>query len=207
MKHTFKIFVEGDADKRFILQLLKSMFGISIDEDHVVISTGCDSLISPKKEEVYLNLMRRTSADGGINLVIFDADNDFGKRKGDLLSWKERHKVAFELFLFPNNKSIGELEDLLEQIINPENQPVMDCWGDYETALKEIKLPWRKGEPLTIPAKKTKIYAYLEVLLGVSKSQKSKIKEPNRDYTDKRHWNLEADALKELIDFLKKFLS
>lgn len=66
---------------------------------------------------------------------------------------------------------------------------VMDCWGDYETALKEIKLPWRKGEPLTIPAKKTKIYAYLEVLLGVSKSQKSKIKEPNRDYTDKRHWN------------------
>lgn len=32
MKQTFKIFVEGDADKRFILQLLKSMFGISIDE-------------------------------------------------------------------------------------------------------------------------------------------------------------------------------
>lgn len=55
-------------------------------------------LFPPKKEEVYLNLMRRTSADGGINLVIFDADDDFEKRKGDLLSWKEHHKVAFELF-------------------------------------------------------------------------------------------------------------
>lgn len=207
MKQIFKIFVEGDADKRFILQLLRFVFDISIDEGHVVISTGCDTLISPKKEEVYLNLMRRTSADGGVNLVIFDADDDFEKRKNELLSWKERHNVDFDLFLFPNNNSLGELEDLLEWIINPENQPVMDCWGDYETALKEIRLPWKQGESLTIPAKKTKIYAYLEVLLGASKSQKLKIKEPNRDYTDKRHWNLESEALKELIGFLKKNLS
>lgn len=207
MKQVLKIFVEGDADKRFILQLLKSAFDISIDEGCVIKTNGCDSLFSSKGSEAYLNQMKRTSADGGINLVIFDADDDFEKRKGDLLAWKEQHSVAFELFLFPNNKSIGELEDLLEQIINPENQPVMDCWGDYEKSLEKIELPWRKGEPLTIPAKKTKIYAYLEVLLGASKSQKSKIKDPNRDYTDKRHWNLEAGALKELIDFLKQGVS
>ena len=66
--------------------------------------------------------------------------------------------MTFELFLFPNNNDIGELEDLLEQIIYKENQPVMDCWSDYEKSLAEIKLPWKQGEPLTIPAKKTKIY-------------------------------------------------
>ena len=83
----------------------------------------------------------------------------------------------------------------------------MDCWSDYEKALAEIKLPWKQGESLTIPAKKTKIYAYLEVLLGTSKSQKEKIKEPNREYTNKNHWNLDADALNELINFLKRHLS
>lgn len=120
---------------------------------------------------------------------------------------KEHQNVTFELFLFPNNNDIGELEDLLEQIIYKENQPVMDCWSDYEKSLAEIKLPWKQGEPLTIPAKKTKIYAYLEVLSGTSKSQKEKIKEPYREYTNKNHWNLNADALNELIDFLKRHLS
>lgn len=43
----------------------------------------------------------------------------------------------------------------------------MDCWSDYEKSLAEIKLPWKQGEPLTIPAKKTKIYAYLEVLSNI----------------------------------------
>ena len=52
----------------------------------------------------------------------------------------------------------------------------MDCWENYEDSLRQVDLPWREGEPLTIPAKKTKIYAYLEVLLGTSKSQKERIK-------------------------------
>lgn len=204
MKKNYKIFVEGDADKRFISQLLEFIFNASVDKDCIVKTSGWNSLISPTTEATYLNQMKKTTADGGTNLVIFDADDDFEKRKNDLLLWKERQGVAFELFLFPNNSDIGELEDLLEQIINTENQPVMNCWFDYEEALKKVKLPWKQGESLTIPAKKTKIYAYLEVLLGPSKSQKDKIKEPNRDYMNKNHWNLNANALEKLIAFLKK---
>lgn len=207
MKQCFKIFVEGDADVRFITQLLESLFEDSINRSCIVKTSGCDSLISPKTEETYLNQMRMTSANGGTNLVIFDADDDFEKRKNALLHWKEHQNVAFELFLFPNNNDIGELEDLLEQIINEENQPVMDCWTSYENSLKDVKLPWKQGEPLTIPAKKTKIYAYLEVLLGASKSQKEMIKDPKREYTNENHWNLKADALNALTGFLKSFLS
>ncbi len=33
-------------------------------------------------------------------------------------------------------------------------------------------IPYSVSSPLTIPAKKTKIYAYLETLLGKSKTQK-----------------------------------
>lgn len=207
MKEFFKIFVEGDADKRFVSQLLEFLFKTSVDQNSIVKTSGWNCLVSPKTEEVYVNLMNRTSADGGVNLVIFDADDDFEDRKKELLLWKERWHVDVEVFLFPNNKDAGELEDLLEKIINPENQPVMDCWAGYEEALKKVELSWRKGFPLTLPAKKTKIYAYLEVLLGTSKMQKNKIKEPNREYMNEKHWNLHADVLNGLVCFLKEHLS
>lgn len=57
---------------------------------------------------------------------------------------------------------------------------------------------------LTIPAKKTKIYAYLETLLGDSKSQKELIKEANRKYDNAEHWNLDAEYLVGLKKFLEK---
>lgn len=101
--------------------------------------------MSPKKQTAYINQMKRTSADNGVNLVIFDADDDFSKKKDELVKWKEQNNVDFQLFLFPDNSSSDELEDLLELVINPENQPVMDCWKTYEDSLKEIDLPWRKG--------------------------------------------------------------
>ena len=141
MKELFKIFVEGDADKRFISQLLEFLFKTSIDQGNIIKTSGWNCLVSPKTEEVYVNQMNRTSADSGVNLVIFDADADFEDRKKKLILWKERCHVDFELFLFPNNKDTGELEDLLEKIINPENQPVMDCWTSYEEALKHLFSP------------------------------------------------------------------
>ena len=141
------------------------------------------------------------------NLVVFDADSNCETRRRKLSDWERRSKVNFELFLFPNNSNSGELEDLLRQIINPVNQPVMECWDKYEDSLKAINLPWKNGIPLTIPAKKTRIYAYLEALLGSSRSEKEKIKEAKRDYLNKNHWDLNAQALHNLIDFLESNLS
>ena len=58
---------------------------------------------------------------------------------------------------------------------------------------------------LTTPAKKTKIYGYLEALLGESKSQKELIKEANRNYENPQHWNLDSNYLLLLKDFFSKF--
>lgn len=203
MTRSNTIFVEGVADERFIWQLAEHLFGDISERINIIRTDGCSNLMSPKKQTAYINQMKRTSADNGVNLVIFDADDDFSNKKDELVKWKEQNNVDFQLFLFPDNSSSGELEDLLELVINPENQPVMDCWKTYEDSLKEIDLPWRKGQPLTIPAKKTKIYAYLEVLLGTSESEKKKIKERERNYLDSNHWNLDAEAMSRLIDFLK----
>jgi hypothetical protein len=66
----------------------------------------------------------------------------------------------------------------------------------------QIDIPGRTPPPLTTPAKKTKIYGYLEALLGETKSQKELIKEANRNYENPQHWNLEAEYLEPLKAFL-----
>lgn len=198
---TYSIIVEGIADKIFIEQLLQYL-GVSSSMGQVIETKGCSNLTAKDKEQTFINIMRRTTADGGINLVIFDADDDFNAKEKELLEWRCRNAVDFELFLFPNNKSTGELEDLLEKIINPENMPIFECWQGFESSLKTVNISWRKGTPLTIPAKKTKIYAYLETLYGESRTQKDKIKESKRNYLIYNHWHLDAPYLQPLRKFL-----
>lgn len=50
-------------------------------------------------------------------------------------------------------------------------------------------------------SKNTKIYGYLEALLGETKSQKELIKEANRNYENAQHWNLDAEYLEPLKRF------
>ena len=206
MKQPYSVFVEGVADKRFISQLITVLFGGNVADDSIIVTDGWKSLVTQAKENLYINQMNKTLDNGGVNLVVFDADDDVDSRRSELLSWKEEHGVDFELFLLPDNHNPGELEDLLESIINPENKPVLDCWNDYEKSLGKVSIPWRDGVPLTIPAKKTKIYAYLESLLGKSRKQKELIKENKRDYTNENHWNLKAEAIEQLSSFLTQNL-
>ena len=75
MREDYKIFVEGIADKRFLEQLIEYHFGYK-KEDGIVVTGGYTNLLSADTENTYLNQMNRNSDDGGINLVIFDADED-----------------------------------------------------------------------------------------------------------------------------------
>ena len=77
-------------------------------------------------DEINIREMRINSDQGGVNLVIFDADKDVEARRKELEAIKEQYNVNFELFLLPNNKDKGALEDLLENIINPNNRPIFD---------------------------------------------------------------------------------
>lgn len=197
MKKEFNIFVEGVADARFIKQYIGHLFGYVVDDERLVILKGWDNL----KTEATALRMHSMSANGGVNLVIVDADKDFMARKDEIEKWRQASIVQFELFLLPNNHDVGTLEDLLENIINPNNQPIFDCWEHYEQELVQTDIPGRTPPPLTTPAKKTKIYGYLEALLGETKSQKELIKEANRNYENPQHWNLDAEYMEPLKRF------
>lgn len=206
MKKRFLIIVEGEADKKFIRDYFHHLFNESIPANSIIhtgdLSDDETGGIEKLSREVNIQQMRNNTDQGGVNLVIFDADEDFESRRTQLLSIKKETGVDFELFLLPNNKDVGALEDLLENIINPNNQPVMDCWSTYEGELGKVRIPTKEPPTLTIPAKKTKIYAYLETLLGKSKSQKKLIKEQERKYENATHWNLDSEYLVPLKVFL-----
>lgn len=205
----FLIIVEGEADKKFFLDYFHHLFGEQAPKDSIIHpgKDGDTGGYTKLKSEEALQAMRKNTNQGGANLVIFDADEDAEARRKELLAIKEEYDVDFELFLLPNDKDAGELEDLLEQIINPNNQPVMDCWATYEGELEKVRIPTKTPPTLTIPAKKTKIYAYLETLLGKTRSQKKLIKDANRNYENTEHWNLDAEYLKPLKEFIDKHLS
>ena len=204
----FQIIVEGDADKKFFENYYHHLFHEKAPEGSITLPIKDDDTGGYKKlfNENAINPLKENTAYGVINLVIFDADDDCEARRQELLAIKEQYGVEFELFLLPNNEHAGALEDLLENIINPDNQPVMDCWQTYEGELEKVRIPTKTPPTLTIPAKKTKIYAYLETLLGKSRSQKELIKDAKRNYENTQHWNLDAEYLGPLKGFLMKHL-
>ena len=68
----------------------------------------------------------------------------------------------------------------------------------------KLEIPSRTLPPLTTSAKKTKIYGYLEALLGESKKEKKIIKEKEREYGNALHWDLDAEYLERLKEFLNE---
>lgn len=204
----FQIIVEGDADIKFFEDYYHHLFHEKAPVDSITLPIKGDSTGGYKKlfSEDAINPLKENMAYGVKNLIIFDADDECEVRRAELLAIKEEFGVEFELFLLPNDKDAGALEDMLENIINPDNQPVMDCWSTYEGELGKVRIPSKTPPTLTIPAKKTKIYAYLETLLGKSKTQKKLIKDANRNYENTQHWNLDAEYLDPLKEFLNKHL-
>ena len=202
MKGLFTIYVEGIADVVFFKQYIHHLWGVEVPENSIVKLDGWTNL----KGVTWQQRMKTMTDNGGTNIVIIDADKDIDARRSDILKWKQYNSLEFELFLLPNDKDAGALEDLLENIINPNNKPIFDCWEGYEKELVELDIPGRTPPPLTTPAKKTKIYGYLEAYHGETKREKELIKEANRNYTDPKLWNLDAEYLGALKGFLERNL-
>ncbi|MCT4613471.1 MAG: hypothetical protein N4A49_01195 [Marinifilaceae bacterium] len=200
-----KIFVEGIADQKFLKDFVEYKYKTDINQEDIIATGGWTKFTSEGKDgEVIRNKMTQNSDNEGTNLLIFDADDDFNDRKGELEDWRNKWGLDFEIYLWPNNSGNGDLEVLLENIINRKNQPVFDCWNQYEKCLQSETIEGCEV-PLTTPARKTKIYGYLEVLLGDSKNQKEKIKERNRDYKKADFWDLDSEYLNVLSDFLDSY--
>ncbi len=188
---TVKVFVEGIADKKFITDYLRHL-NIGYPNNFEIIPTGGGWTKLPNLDNQFIE----NTNDNGINLIIFDSNNDPKQRRTDILDSKDSLGIDFELFLLPDNQNSGDLEILLFNIINPKHQIIFDCFEKYQACLgNNSQLPYR------MPTLKTKIYAYQDTLL--SKKNSYMAKEDSRDYRNPDHWNLDDKYLEPL----KKFLS
>ncbi|ADB37191.1 DUF3226 domain-containing protein [Spirosoma linguale] len=223
--NNIQIFVEGVADQKFLKDLIHEWYGIKltkgkfaeknskIELGDIFDMGGKDSFEDPTKMHFLDPIIETLQIEEIPMLLIFDADKySINKPIIEKLCIKRN----FHYFLLPYNgthpepsRNDGDLETLLQEVICSENQIIFDCWQAYEECLKGRPSPNTASGIFTLPARKTKIYAYLEALVGESKNQKNKIKEEHRDYRNPKHWNLAPThpPLKPLKDFLDPFFN
>ena len=151
-----------------------------------IISTNTEGWTNLPKVK---NRFEESSNKVGKNLVIFDANGDFNKRSHDIEETKKKLDISFELFLFPNNRDRGCVEDLLLEIINPKYKDFTGCFDDYLNCVNKCPYP-----PKNISLK-SKFFAFLECTGQPTKISKL-------DFQNKEYWNLTHDALMPLREFL-----
>lgn len=184
---TITIFVEGKADKRFIEDFVSKHFGKEkLDILSFVDVKGKDSIHLVSNEFI------KNTDQKGINLLIFDADSDFAKRKEELEKQRAYLNIEFELFLFPNNNDNGDLEVLLLNLTVEKHQGIFECFKPFNDCLKS------KDNNYNVPSLKTQVYSYLDF-------QNKEPKENDRDYF-LDCWNLENDYANPLLYFLTEYL-
>ena len=186
-----QIFVEGDSDKKFIEDYLTFIGSKAISADIIVNGIG-----GITKLEISKPIFRTNHIEGIQNVLILDSDNLFSERKIEIEEFIQTLGFEMPFFLFPNHQHNGDLETLLENIIPADNQELFDCWDGYIQCLES------KNKDYSTPNRKSKIYAYLEALLGKSRRQKKMIEENSRNYLELSHWNLNSTYLEPLKRFL-----
>lgn len=175
-----RIIVEGDSDKKFLESYLKYL---NITNYNKIISIGGKDNLENHKE------LKKEDF-----IIIFDADNDYNKSKTNIENQLNKLDIKNDkIFLFPNNKDIGNLETLIEKIAI--HKEVLECYSNYESCIdrliNEIKIPNLKHQ-----AKKSKVFAYMSGF-----GFKNNIKAEDFDLSP--YVDFDNDYLNDLKNFLE----
>ncbi len=180
------ILVEGKADKKFIEDYIKYHY----NNRNIIIEINNGRDFNSNK---IINIQKYID-DNYKLIVIFDADNDINQSISNIkINLKNYNLDDKDIFLFPNNKDNGNLENLLINIA--VRKEIIYCFDNYIKCIKSL-------ENTNMPINKSKIYAYLDSIKGYDKN---KIKEEKRDYLNKEIWDISNDFLIPLKEFLKKY--
>lgn len=205
-----KIFIEGKNKKvpesEFLRAILRHI-GVDSDRYELIHTDGYKNLLDSAITS-NIGIMQANSDAGAKNLVIFDADTavnngGFAVRRDELLRRKDELGLDFELFLWPDNKSDGDVEILMESTARKDLYPeFFDCFGKYEHCMSQRKN--EQGEPFyTTPNRKGKLHTYFNAI-PISKTKKDGFGKGSWRWDDAEIWNLDAESLLPLKDFLLK---
>lgn len=207
-----KIFIEGKnkqvPESEFLRAILRHT-GIPSEGYEIIHTDGYTNLMDSDISGTNIEQMKANTDDGGKNLVVFDADSaanngGFAKRRGELLSRRDVLGLAFDLFLWPDNQSDGDVEGLMESIARTDLYPeFFDCFSKYEHCMSQRKNE-QGGSFYTTPNRKGKLHTYFNSL-PISNVKKKKFGSGEWRWDDAEIWNLDSDALTPIKSFLSKY--
>ncbi|ACN84717.1 DUF3226 domain-containing protein [Brachyspira hyodysenteriae] len=187
MNQKYLILVEGKADKKFLEDYIKHNYNNFNENIKIEINNG--NSFNEKK----IIHIKKYIDDNHKLIVIFDADNDIQNSIDNIKNNLTNYNLHDEdIFLFPNNKDNGNLENILINIA--VRKEIMNCFDNYTKCIEALN-------DTNIPVNKSKVYAYLE---SIKVDNKKEIKEDKRDYTNNEIWNIDSDYLIPLKIFFDK---
>ena len=194
------ILVEGTEDKIFISYILDNLLNkkglYEIDHNGKTDKEGSHGIIPDRVIDI-----KRYVEDEGYNFIIInDADNSFSKRQKELEDKIKKEQITGNIFLFPNNKDNGILEDLLLGCIPEGQEGIPNCFDCFISCLEELE---KRGHKVSLPAIKSKIYTYAEVQIFDSDEYK-RVKDGSYFYKKYELWNFNCEAIEPLISFLRE---
>jgi len=194
-----RIFLEGKETK-FIDYLIHNTWkGQTLYSFESINAGGWTNL------HLIVNKFKENTDLGGTNLIVFDADTfqnggGFTKRLIQLESKQKELKIEFKLFLFPNHKSNGDFELLLEQIINPAHSGLLNCFSTYEACIVQLNKS-AQTEMFKTPMRKAKIYSYVDAFLK-SQHENDQMKKDDYFFSNSQYWDFNSPNLDPLKSFL-----
>ena len=196
-----RIFIESKkketSEYNFLSTFIKEKLGIPSSSYSIECVDGKDNLHNIK------NKLIENTLEGGKNLIIFDADapsnkGGFEKRQSELDMELKELDCNAEIFLFPNNHDDGMFENLLEHLTLTERyKNFFDCYSDYEACL---------GDGYRHPDLKGKVFTYISSMKSLSNTKWKKLGSGDWQFAYPEYWNLDAEYLQPLKDFLYSHL-
>jgi hypothetical protein len=190
------IFIEssgGNAIEQPFLQILLKRLGKT---DFNFVNVG-----GYKKLQISKNKLLDNQDQGIKNLIVFDADTPqneggFKERYNHLKQkLKELGITQYDIFLFPNNQDDGDLEVLLERIINKDHEGLLKCFEGYEKCISLL------GKDYASPNQKAKMYAYMTAMPKSNKENENFKNKGDWSFQNPQYWQLDSPYLNALRDF------
>jgi len=188
------LIVEGEEDVRFLQDFIHFHFQKKATRSLFIEIGG-------KSETIHLSQVKiqTSTSSGRINVLVFDADDNDHKSTLTKVNAKEKElSLKFDkVFLFPDDKSPGNLESLLKSSVTSGNEKLFACIEAYATCKTALKL--KNPRPID---DKEKLWIYHGSFEDSGHAHGTK-----RSYFDQDIWNLNSPILIPLKDFLREFFT
>ncbi len=208
----YLIIVEGKADIIFIkdyliflysnLKIIKKLSKknkkeIILESNSIKIKILIAGGYTMIKEDRFITSIKEYISDEYKIILIQDADDPTKDDGGveNRMEYLNKINIEFKTFLFPNNKSNGDLETLLLQIKNSDKyDKFFKCYEEYINCIKSNTKVDFIDE---LQEDKNKVFSYFTSYYGMENA-----KEENREYLQE-YFDFTSDKIKPLKEFLK----